>query len=169
MVIPAALAAPLAKIQDTNAICPPVVSQHAAVGCLEAGPAYFRPQIEELQEVRQLLLASLTDPKFTDVWRVWPCDGAFYLILQLLRCPLPDMEVVTRLVREYRVAVLPGSTFGLADGCYFRISFGPLKRDTAAEGLQRPGCAHCLVTMLVSTPDGWHIETPHLWTRVLVW
>lgn len=105
----------------------------------------------------------LTDNSGTRFLVGWPACQRWSPTL----CTAP--QVVTRLVREYRVAVLPGSTFGLADGCYFRISFGPLKRDTAAEGLQRPGCAHCLVTMLVSTPDGWHIETPHLWTRVLVW
>ena len=69
--------------------------------------------------------------------QVWPCQGAFYIIIQLLQCPLSDMDVVTRLITDYKVAVLPGSAFGMTDGCFFRVSFGPLRRDSAAEGLQR--------------------------------
>ena len=38
MVVPRALFEPIRKIQDTNLICPPVISQWAAVGALEAGP-----------------------------------------------------------------------------------------------------------------------------------
>jgi aspartate/methionine/tyrosine aminotransferase len=37
MVVPERLGDAIAKIQDTILICPPVVSQYAAVGALEAG------------------------------------------------------------------------------------------------------------------------------------
>jgi aspartate/methionine/tyrosine aminotransferase len=47
------------------------------------------------------------------------------------------MELVERLVRDFGVAVIPGTTFGLRDGCYLRVSYGALTEETAAEGIKR--------------------------------
>ena len=44
--------------------------------------------------------------------------------------------LVTRLIEEYGVAVLPGTTFG-AEGCRLRVAYGALKQDTAEEGIGR--------------------------------
>jgi aspartate/methionine/tyrosine aminotransferase len=35
------------------------------------------------------------------------------------------------------VAVIPGTTFGLDQGCYLRVSYGALTEETAAEGMRR--------------------------------
>jgi aspartate/methionine/tyrosine aminotransferase len=42
-----------------------------------------------------------------------------------------------RLIREHRVAVVPGSVFGTTDGCYIRVSYGALDEETAAAGIGR--------------------------------
>ena len=47
------------------------------------------------------------------------------------------MELVERLIREYQVAVIPGTTFGMEDGCYLRVAYGALQQETAAEGIGR--------------------------------
>ncbi len=47
------------------------------------------------------------------------------------------MEIVTRLIKEHGVALIPGHTFGMQDGCYLRIAYGALKKDSAAEGIDR--------------------------------
>ena len=47
------------------------------------------------------------------------------------------MALTERLIRDYRVAVIPGSAFGAVDGCYLRISYGALDEATAAEGIAR--------------------------------
>jgi aspartate/methionine/tyrosine aminotransferase len=47
------------------------------------------------------------------------------------------MTLTERLIREHKVAVTPGSAFGMADGCYFRVAFGALQRETVAEGIGR--------------------------------
>jgi len=47
------------------------------------------------------------------------------------------MTVAERLIREHKVAAMPGSAFGAADGCYLRISYGMLDEPTANEGLRR--------------------------------
>jgi aspartate/methionine/tyrosine aminotransferase len=47
------------------------------------------------------------------------------------------MVLTERLVREHKVAVVPGSAFGMTDGCYFRVAYGALQKETVAEGIGR--------------------------------
>jgi aspartate/methionine/tyrosine aminotransferase len=47
------------------------------------------------------------------------------------------MQVVERLIREFGVAVIPGTTFGMQQGCYLRVAYGALDADTIAEGIGR--------------------------------
>jgi aspartate/methionine/tyrosine aminotransferase len=61
--------------------------------------------------------------------------GAFYYFLEVLADRDP-MDVTERLIREHRVAVIPGSAFG-AGGCTLRVSFGALDPAAAAEGASR--------------------------------
>jgi aspartate/methionine/tyrosine aminotransferase len=50
---------------------------------------------------------------------------------------MDDLQLTERLVREHKVAVIPGGTFGITEGCYLRIAYGSLKMETAAEGVDR--------------------------------
>jgi aspartate/methionine/tyrosine aminotransferase len=134
MVVPRALFEPIRKIQDTNLICPPVISQWAAVGALEAGREYCRTQRPALAASRQAVLDALRDAG--DVCSVPAAEGAFYVLLNLPTALAP-MQLVERLVREHRAAVIPGTTFGVTDRCTLRISYGPLGPDTAREGIAR--------------------------------
>ena len=47
------------------------------------------------------------------------------------------MRTAERLIREHRVAVVPGPAFGATDGCYFRVAYGALQKATVAEGIGR--------------------------------
>jgi aspartate/methionine/tyrosine aminotransferase len=47
------------------------------------------------------------------------------------------MALAERLIREHRVAVMPGTAFGMTDGCYFRIAYGALQKATVTEGIGR--------------------------------
>jgi aspartate/methionine/tyrosine aminotransferase len=133
-VVPVHLSEAINKIQDTVLICPPVVSQYAAVGAMEAGGAYCRQKLSDLDGIRRLVLEELRG--LGDRCLVPEPDGAFYFLIRL-RTDLTAMEVVERLVREYGVAVIPGSAFGLEDGCYLRVSYGALRRETVVEGVGR--------------------------------
>jgi len=134
MAYPDHLEAAMVKIQDTVLICPPVASQVAASAALEVGRSYCEPYIRELAEVRELVLSQLSalEPRF----HVPPADGAFYCFMKV-QTPMDPMTIVERLVREHHVAVLPGTTFGMGDGCYFRIAYGALQKATVAEGIGR--------------------------------
>jgi aspartate/methionine/tyrosine aminotransferase len=41
------------------------------------------------------------------------------------------------LIREHQVAVIPGTAFGMTDGCYLRVAYGALQKETVAEGIGR--------------------------------
>jgi aspartate/methionine/tyrosine aminotransferase len=133
-VAPRQLIRGLQKSQDTILICPPVVSQLAAVGALKAGPAYFRGHVEGIDRVRAMCLSRLAELAPRCV--VPEANGAFYLLARL-DTPLSSMRVVERLVRDYRVAVIPGSGFGLHDQCHVRIAYGALEPHTVEEGMER--------------------------------
>jgi len=134
MVAPAALWKSLSKSQDTILICPPLISQRAALGALQAGPAYCRPMIDAIGEVRLSCLNHLS--QLGTSCRVAPTSGAFYLLVEV-DTKLGAMELVERLIREHRVAAIPGSSFGIEDRCLIRLSYGALEPQTAVEGMGR--------------------------------
>lgn len=134
MVVPAHLVPEIKKIQDTILICPPVVSQCAAVGALQAGAEYCRHRLPQFAAVRELVRDKLAE--LSELAYVAPADGAFYFLLKLDTTMNP-LTLVERLVKEHGVAAIPGSTFGLTDGCYLRIAYGALQKETVAEGIGR--------------------------------
>jgi aspartate/methionine/tyrosine aminotransferase len=134
MVFPAHLEEAILKIQDTVLICPPVISQMAAVGALQAGKAYCEEKQTEIRAARAVVSQALDEIRRFCI--IPPADGAFYFLLKL-DTPHSGVEIAERLIREFGVAAIPGETFGLIDGCYLRISYGPLDPDTATQGLER--------------------------------
>ncbi len=134
MVIPEHLLVPVQKIQDTILICPPVVSQYAALGALQAGFSYCQAHISAIAQVRQLVLNSLN--RLQGLCTIAPADGAFYFLLKV-HTQLGAFELAEQLIREHQVAVIPGTAFGMDDGCYLRLAYGALQKETAAEGIER--------------------------------
>jgi aspartate/methionine/tyrosine aminotransferase len=134
MAVPRALLSSLRKALDTMLICATVASQRAAIACLEAGPAYARPHVEAMNEVR-----AFAADRFAEV-REWcevpPARGAFYYLLKVRTGP-DDMTLTRRLVEEHGVAVVPGSAFGCSGEPRLRVSYGALQPKTAAEGIGR--------------------------------
>lgn len=134
MVYPGKLEESIKKIQDTILICPPVISQAAALGALKAGRGYCQEKLEELCTVRATVLEALGE--ISQFCQVQKAKGAFYLFLKI-NTKLQGLTIVERLIHEYGVAVIPGETFGSTQGCYLRLSYGPLGRQTAEQGIRR--------------------------------
>jgi aspartate/methionine/tyrosine aminotransferase len=136
MVYPTSLESAMRKVSDTLMICPPVISQFAAVGALSAGSNFVREKLRAICDVRgrvQRDLAALVAENRCDVP---PADGAFYFLLRV-RSPRSSMEMAERLIREHRIAVIPGNAFGLTQGCYLRVAYGALQAESAAEAIGR--------------------------------
>lgn len=136
MVFPEKLEAALRKIQDTIIICPPVISQYAALGALAAGAAYVREKLRGIAAVRAIVQRELSVMVRQGFCEVPPAQGAFYFLLRV-RSPMAPLELAERLIREHGVAVIPGNAFGLEHGCHLRIAYGALQPDTAADGIGR--------------------------------
>jgi aspartate/methionine/tyrosine aminotransferase len=134
MVIPEALSEAVNKIQDTLLICPPAVSQCAALAALAVGRAHAEAHLARLDATRRLIFDTLGgDDVPCDIP---PADGAFYYLLRA-HSSLDSMALSERLIREHRVAAIPGSAFADASPCSIRISYGALDADTIAEGIGR--------------------------------
>ncbi|MCA9188378.1 MAG: aminotransferase class I/II-fold pyridoxal phosphate-dependent enzyme, partial [Planctomycetales bacterium] len=134
MVVPSALEHSVKKIQDTNLVCPPMISQIAAHAALSVGGDWCRQQIAPFRTVRDCVLEHLA--ALGDRCRVPQPDGAFYVLVQL-DTDQRDLELVERLVKQYGVAVMPGSMFGKTPGCRLRIAYGALNDTTVTEGMGR--------------------------------
>ena len=134
MVMPAALMPSVKKIQDTNLICAPAISQFAAVSALAAGKTYCTQHLPAMNHVRRHLLDGLE--ALTPFVRIIPAKGAFYVLIELDLDAEP-IKVVEKLIQDHQVAVIPGTAFGLDQGCYLRIAFGALKEETANEAVER--------------------------------
>ena len=134
MVYPGRLNDAMAKVQDTILICPPVMSQVVAAAAMEGGPGYCRQYVTALAGVRDVALAELRS--LEPLCTLPPAEGAFYCCLRVNRAVDP-MPLAERLIREHKVAVIPGNAFGLTNGCYFRVAYGALEKATVAEGIGR--------------------------------
>ncbi len=133
MLIPDEIFVSIKKIQDTVLICPPVISQYAALGALSGGDAYKREKIKEIEATRGYVWEQLNTGG--GLCRVPRADGALYFFLYV-NSTLKPMELIERLIKEHGVAAIPGDAFG-AEACSLRISFGALKRETVEEGIGR--------------------------------
>ena len=134
MVVPARLFEPVRKIQDTILICASVISQWAAVGAMRVGRSYCDEKLRETRAIRTILMKELE--AIQDLVAIPRADGAFYVLLRV-RTATDPMQLVRRLIEEYKIAVIPGTTFGIQDQCLLRVAYGALEKDTAAEGIGR--------------------------------
>jgi aspartate/methionine/tyrosine aminotransferase len=134
MVIPDALWDAVNKIQDTLLICAPSVSQAAAVAALGVGRGYAKARLAGLDATRRRMHAALNGQGMPSTAPL--SEGAFYFFVQV-RTPLSPMALTERLIREHRVAVIPGSAFGDTGACSIRVSYGALDAHLVAEGLDR--------------------------------
>ena len=136
MVFPKRLLVAIKKIQDTNLICAPVVSQFAAVGALQAGAAYCHEKLKAIEEVRAMGVKALAPLEREGLCTIPLSQGAFYFLLKV-HAEWDALDLVERLIRDYKVAVMPGTTFGMENGCYLRVAYASLQKETIEEGLGR--------------------------------
>jgi aspartate/methionine/tyrosine aminotransferase len=137
MVYPKALSAAMNKVQDTNLICAPVVSQLLAVEALRLGRDAVAPRVAALAQVRSAVHEALAS--LGDLVSFPRTEGAFYVLMKLPGVDDP-LAFNRAMVERHRVATVPGFAFGLTDtrgANYQRLSYGALDAATVAEGVQR--------------------------------
>jgi len=134
---PEHLHAAMNKVQDTNLICAPAVSQLLALEVLRRPGARIAEKVAALDRVRREMYRRLD--ALGSLAHYTPTEGAFYIMVAL-----PGVADVLAfnafLAREYKVACVPGFAFGLNATHrvnYQRLSYGALAPQTVVEGLGR--------------------------------
>ncbi|MEM9725647.1 MAG: aminotransferase class I/II-fold pyridoxal phosphate-dependent enzyme [Pseudomonadota bacterium] len=135
MITPERFVRPIERLAQNLYICPPHVSQVAALGALSAEAAV---ELEERRDAytrsRAALLQALPSAGLP---RLAPADGAFYLYADVSAHTDDSADWCARLLRETGVAATPGRDFDPARGhAYARFSFAGAP-DRMAEGAQR--------------------------------
>lgn len=134
MAVPPQLLAPVRKIQDTNPICPSLVSQAAALAALEEGADYARQFLGPMADMRRRVIKRLQ--ALGSGVQVSASTGAFYVFIRVAT-DLSSADLTARLIREHKVAVIPGGTFGATGATYLRVAYGALQPETLMEAVGR--------------------------------
>lgn len=140
VLFPARLADAMTKVQDTNLICAPVVSQLLAIEALKHGRDWIMPKVQALSRVRKDVFAALES--LGETIQFPKTEGAFYVLMKLP--PLSEgtdpMAFNRFMAQQHKVATVPGFAFGLTNpqpGNYQRLSYGALDAQSVNEGVNR--------------------------------
>ena len=123
------------KIHQFAIMCAPTTSQYAGIEALRNGDDDVAVMREEYDRRRRLLLHEFQEMGL-------PCFepfGAFYAFPSIRNTGMSSEEFATRLLKEERLAVVPGTAFGDCGEGYIRISYAYSMEDLkrALERLRR--------------------------------
>jgi len=104
---PAELMGYILKIHQYTALCAPIMSQRAAVEALKNGKEEMEKMKASYNQRRRFVYNRLVEMGF----EVHEPKGAFYIFPSVKKFGLSDEEFATRLLHEYKVAVVPGNSF----------------------------------------------------------
>ena len=137
MLVPERLRRAVDVLTGNFSICPPVLSQHAALGAFtEESYAECDGHVRRYAGNRAVLLDGLSR---LGIDRLAPADGAFYVYADIGHLTDDSMGWARRLLAETGVATTPGIDFDTADGHRFvRFSFAGQETELR-EGLDRVG------------------------------
>lgn len=134
MLVPEGLRPPLQRLASNMTVCPPAISQYAAVDAFGTeARAELDGHVTRYAVNRELLLRGLPELGVTELA---PADGAFYVYADIGHL-LPDGENSTRwcarLLQETGVALAPGVDFDTVHGDRtVRLSFAGATSDVQA-------------------------------------
>ena len=109
----------MVKIHQFAIMAAPTMSQYAGTMALKNGASDVEMMRDSYNQRRRYLMAEL---KRLGI----PCFepfGAFYIFPNISQFGLSSEEFATRLIREHKVAVVPGSAFGQSGEGFVRVSY----------------------------------------------
>lgn len=116
---PAEIVKQMIKIHQYIIMSAPTTSQYAAIEALKSGLDDVESMRQSYNERRRFLVRKLGEMGL-------PCFepyGAFYVFPNISRFGMKSEEFATRLLKEQRVAVVPGDAFGKCGEGFLRISY----------------------------------------------
>ena len=115
----------MTKIHQYTIMCVPITSQMAACEALQTGRRSAEEMKREYKRRRQFLLERLRE---IGLEYVRP-QGAFYVFTSVKNTGLTSLDFAQRLLKEKKVAVVPGTAFGRQFDDYVRISYATNYQD----------------------------------------
>ncbi|MFD0825149.1 aminotransferase A [Neobacillus sp. M.A.Huq-85] len=128
---PETLTKHILKVHQYNVSCANSIAQKAAIEALTAGMNDALPMKMEYEKRREYVFDRLNAMGLSVV----KPDGAFYFFVQIPKTVgLNSFDFALNLVKEEKVAVVPGSAFSEYGEGYFRLSFA-CSMETLEKGL----------------------------------
>jgi aminotransferase len=109
----------MTKIHQYTIMCVPIISQMAAREALKHGERSVQEMKREYRRRREYIVSSLNEIGLS-------ChrpEGAFYAFPSIKSTGLSSMDFSKKLLKEEKVAVVPGTAFGPIGEGYIRISY----------------------------------------------
>ncbi len=116
---PEDIAAAMLKIHQYTIMCAPIMGQMAAVEALKNGEGEVKKMADRYNQRRSLIVNGLNRIGL-------PCyepGGAFYAFPSVKLTGMSSLEFCERLLKEERVAVVPGDAFGQCGEGFVRCSY----------------------------------------------
>jgi len=120
------------KIHQYTIMCAPSMSQYAALNAFEQEDV-VREMVKEYDRRRKLLIKGLNE--LPGISCILP-KGAFYTFPNIKGTGMNSKEFAERLLRDGKVAVVPGNTFGDSGEGYVRCSYS-VSRESISEAIER--------------------------------
>jgi aminotransferase len=131
---PADLLGAMRKVHQYTIMSAPTTAQAAALEALRHGESAVQEMVAEYDRRRRLIVGGLNSlglPTFEP-------RGAFYAFPRIADSGMDDHEFAERLLREEKVAVVPGSAFGRAGAGFVRCCYATAY-EKIEEALERIG------------------------------
>lgn len=116
---PANILAQMLKIHQFAIMCAPTTSQYAAVAAVRDGDGDIAMMRESYDQRRRFVLHTFEEMGLD----CFEPQGAFYAFPSIKRFGMTSDEFATRLLREEKVAVVPGTAFGACGEGFLRVSY----------------------------------------------
>ena len=115
------------KLHQYSTTCAPIMSQYAALEGLRHGASEVEKMRLSYQQRRNLMMKGFAEMGLP----VTEPEGAFYIFPDIRCTGLSSEKFAEKLIREYKVAVVPGTAFGACgEGfvrCCYATEIGKLK------------------------------------------
>jgi aspartate aminotransferase/aminotransferase len=120
------------KLQEPLVSCGVGFAQMAAADALDGPQQCVADMRDAYRQRRDVAIEVLRE---YDLYRYTP-GGAFYLLVDISDAGMESLDFCHELIREHKVAVAPGSTFGEVCGDHVRISIAS-PEENVREGVKR--------------------------------
>lgn len=109
----------ITKVHQYAIMSSPTTSQYAAIEALKNGEEAIKSMVAEYSDRRKVIVDGFNKMGFT----CFSPNGAFYIFPSIKRTGLSSEEFCERLLKEEKVALVPGNAFGESGEGFVRVSY----------------------------------------------